>query len=1618
MHSDHTEIMRFFTKSRSSQSTSSGARTESAGGDPGKGTSVTARYSHLRRKASPSSPPPEAYRDHTLAEYLGRPTPPKRTDQGLATSSSLPYLDFINGCFGHHDEAEHMAQQSGGVYLTGGVRGTDIRNASNQVDQETPTDSASGRKTNKRSSNFTKGLNRFFRFRREKPSGPEREGGIVAPNNTSETPEQATHHVAFTQGGARRDQSGAGSDNRESSHSEIRFSSSNHQSSSSLSDDEDSSSDYEEAISEFDYEDACSEFDYEDAPGEHFTQDATEHDSAEIHTTSSAAPEQATSIRKSWRREQARVTPLVVNVEEVNQETPTYLVSGRITNQRFSRFTNRLDFKKLFGIRRKKPSGPEREGEIAEPNNTPDQATRKVAGQEGFFYFLPSNGKLRRYDPTTDEILNTGLSGVENIKLGPDGRPYALLEAIKNGVPIGKVVRLERDGTLPEKKSDRLSIDVPNGLRDMAVAGRGAYMYTLNSEGHLHYHDLRATSPEAQTSSHPIDVAPGNPQAVAAASDGSVWVLDETGAAWRRQPTGSAAGGDDVEWKEMGGPSERLVGLETLPDGHVAGRDAKGHLYRPGLPGRNQEGGSWEPVPFEALSKSNFQRLDHALNPSNGAELITFLGGTASIRFLSKETFTRPWRAMKRTLKSVPRLYKDLKHFDYSKQQAQPMDRYNAQVAAFWEVLPTDTPPAFERLREMPDTLAVLDRSIGDGIRANAVDLLGQLIQDIKNPEIRDPLLEIPEGSSITGNDNVLVRIKNMREAIYGETDPAVQLLDELIKDGIFIDTKTTLYRGRTAEMIADHAILADAAAKLANLEGSDGEEHHQVINEARDMQERSLPHLVSRSGIAKTDPLGNAAQGFEAMQAILRQKNDMLERIVQEYAPALGWTSGEKPSAEETVPLFGRLINSMQPGTGLTLEKSANNGINTETFRLVCSGAIATFTGGVIATWLIPVIDIGKLKGVGMSINKTEDGVTFEFKRSRGKYVQLGARTGVGAVGLPEAGLPTKDGTFWGFGGWEIAVKAKRTKSTEDSISFSIKDDGNGNIGKVVSDVMSGLGDIFELMRQSEEVKSRRDQSTDWNLNVANVLVGATGVEQPNWTELGVEGDKNASVFKTLGAVVPELALDFGKKDKKSETTSSKGENTVSQTHQNFGLQSVRGNLIGVGVVESDYARLPLPGDVTIGGAENNPGMLGRAGVPSLLPGAILGKSFDRLSPTSKTVTLTSNAKGLPEGISVNLTVSRTRTLVKKIDKDGELRRQIPGLQQVLDTLLHQQGKKGFNHNKPITVSLELKPEVLSELPRSKEARLRAMTMLAEDLSNFRITGFSASREHAAKKIKAMPVPFWTREKGAKFATNIPLAKVDFVYDKQEVISHGESLLKSLVSFDDGAWGASSRADRLTQIVQQLENIVDALGQAPAAQEHGVSLEKVYQEQRAEIKNEFMQEVHALLADAVDPERLARAINALRTLASELDALRVRSHCAPFGGPAVVRSGPLFVKPAVGELDEKTNLKPHTMMDWTKTNEAIESLSEIDLSSLRGKKLQKAKEAVKQNIDDIKRTLNTITDMDSERKQELILQLYLLAARPSRPDQVEKVLGMLSSTLESSRSQSSDVDSESMFIY
>ncbi|MDW6004640.1 hypothetical protein [Vibrio mangrovi] len=1211
-----------------------------------------------------------------------------------------------------------------------------------------------------------------------------------------------------------------------------------------------------------------------------------------------------------------------------------------------------------------------------------------IAGPDSAFYFVNHQGDVFHFDPGTGDILKSGLTDVDQISLGADGHIYArsgdqMAMLDKNGMPAGIV----------NGETSIQSLDVPGGVQDFSVSGSKDRMYILNASGELF---LKHTTPEnsssegkaaAQTNTValPIELMSSEPRSVASSADGSLWMMDAGGSVWHGTPeethehTENSQTGGELKWQKLPAASQRLTRLDTLPDGSVAGKDLDGGLHRfEGTAG-------WQKVSMAEVNQPTFERLHGALPKQGKGELITFLGGVATIREASSNPLKHPIDALGRVAKGIATTYRDLKHFDYSKQQQNPVVRYDAQVESFWKLLSPENMPTFDLQAlgsqdNVQDFLHKVDNELGHEIQQHTKAVLDHLESELEDPKQKQAFSR-PKGAS--QEDNVLSRLKNAREMVYGEQDELVQKLDQMISKGTFVPMDSARYRGVMASLVTDHAILVDLPHKTLNK----GESLETALIDAKELRQQALPNLVAKSGIENTDPMGHAAKGFDAMQAILRQENDMLPRMMKKYAPAMGWKQDRNPTMAEASELFGRLAHTMKPGDSISLGKSTDNGFNTENFRVVVSGAFAKLTAGILAAWVVPILDVGKTKGVGLNITKTEDGLKFEMNRSDGAYGQVGARTGVGFVHTPEI-IPKEHGGTWLFNGWEIAAKGKKTDTVNDSIAFTIKDDGKGNLNRVLGDVISGQADLFDLMRQSEEVNSAHGQGRNWNLGIGNVLVGAGGTEQPGWGALNAPKIPG-TVGKVLGAVVPELALDFGSKSSETTSTSSSGQKTVNTTHQGFGLQGVRGNLIGVGVLESDYLKVPLPGDMMLGSDEGSPGLTGRMGIPSFLPGAILGKSFDRLAPTSKSVTVTTTSAGEPENIEVSLSINRTSKLLKKLDKDGTLQQQIPGLKPAMDQLMAQQGKSGLNFNRPVSVSMELKPEVRArieaETPQGGKERLEALKSAAKDLHNFRLKGMDVSHGNEAKKASSLVIPARTRAVSASMSATTPFANVQMIYDRDSIVAHGESLIQSIGSYDDGAWGTSARKSRLTRLVSQLDNMVDALGKEPQVWERGDSLKQDYQSERNQLKDTFTQKVRTLMTDTTTPEQVKSVIDDFRELSVQLDGLKARYGIESHQSPGVKTSGPLFDKPDVGKLNHlDQGLQPKDDMLWTKAITVIDELAAMDLSSVKAKKLGKKTSVAQDKVDQVKRYVNAVADAKPDFKQDLFARLDLLAARPT----------------------------------
>ncbi|MEJ2072408.1 MAG: hypothetical protein P8X79_02970 [Reinekea sp.] len=1288
------------------------------------------------------------------------------------------------------------------------------------------------------------------------------------------------------------------------------------------------------------------------------------------------------------------------------------------------------------------------------------QVSRKVAGPNGIFYLLPpGGGKLHRYDPATDELVSTHIDNIADIKIGPDGHLYALTKANDSSALL---MRLDLNGMSPMRQTDRLCIPVGSDLRDMAFTKGGTSLFTVNSQGEVNHRYTRS----ADATDHPVELpsalASRVPRGIAVDSRGSVWVMDEQNGVWKADAA-KLVKGDNSAWQRIEGLSGRLDGLETLPDGDVAVRDVQGQLFRAGHPDQSGNDESWEPVPFDTLSEPLFRRLHKALHATNSWELLTFFGATGSARTPERKgvinMLKHPGHALKKIFtEDLPTTYKNLWHFEYAKkQQGNPMVLYNKQLDTYSKMLTDQKAAELQPIQKMPEALEILERGIGSHITKRSGKLLDGLILDANDRKTRKVLTKMPNEVSVNSPQNLLSQVKEVRTAIYGKQDSVVKRLDQLLKDNIFINTDTPYKRGLIGEMVADYAILADTVKQLIPASGM--ESYQELVLNARTTQESdSLPHLIARSGIAKTDPLGNAAKAFESLQAIFRQDNDMLGRITDKYAPALGTPgrdSSKSSAVADSAELFRRMVNTMNPGESFKLGKSAINGLNTDTFRFVWSGPFKVMADSVAVSWLIPILDVGKLKGVELNMSKTEDGMIFEVKKSSGGFGQLGFRTGVGNVNLPE-GVDSDDAQrthkSWIFQGWEIAIKGKYSRSKEDSIAFTLKDNGEGNIADAVTSIMSGTADIFDLMRHSEEVKSSHSYGRDWNFSVGNVGVLASGLEMPNCdaheegesdSEGEGEGNKASALLlpnaKPLTAFVPEVIMNFGDKKRKTETTSSSGMVSQSTTRQNFGLQDARFNFVQANVLETDALKAPSP----IALNECHTGVNGRFGVPSILPGGVIGKSFDRLAPISRKVEMYSDVNGAPININVELTVSRSGTLLNAVDEDRKLRRNIPGLQQALDTLLHQQGKSGLNMNKPVLVSMELKPEVLKQLPENKEARERQMKACANDLSNFRITGLNVTQAHVGNRAKVLPVPAVTRVRTASLGTDTKAGQVSFVYDKNQILEHGRNLLNTLASFDDSIWGTSKRCAHQLYIAGELDNIALALGREPEAfRDKGDSLVESYRLLSQKHIDNFTRTMRESVLNTDTKPDIEKGLEALDTLMAELDKMRAEltrgmtddGSPVEFEGPAILTSGPLFAQAFAGRMKESAMLVRHTDVNWDSTKETMSRLNEINLSELRGRSITREKigrntpwnmlvrgieklsgsdlssikietqtplrrtnAAVRRDIDQIKRTLNASYDLNPERKRDFLAKLEVLAVGRPDPALLEELNDMLS---------------------
>ncbi len=1214
-------------------------------------------------------------------------------------------------------------------------------------------------------------------------------------------------------------------------------------------------------------------------------------------------------------------------------------------------------------------SSNSKSNQAAAPNGTTVESTAFASlpkkghwlpGSEGCFYSLAQNGRLFRYNPTIDEVIETNLSDVDHIKLGADKSLYAWH---KNAI-----IELTQDGSVSKK------VIATENVGDFAISSNKSHLFILNKNGELTYQDLSNISKDGAKSinlSMPKNTS--NPRSITTSSNGKIWLLDANGTIWQSQIYKTGSNPIVGEWKKVDSHSEPLVSLETLPDGTVAGRNITGALLCYSPASESKKSSPWKQVSVDSLHP--FENFHANLQAPGKAEVMTLFGSVAS-----KETSGLGLKSKFKTnpFVSLKKRYVQLSHYGWEKKRKNgnnrvpSMELYAAQIENYEHKLDKITASGFINFSDV-------DKLIGK-LGWQTKEKTEKYLEVLRNsaPPPDDHTDELVNQSRKT-----LTQMKVVQQFLHGENDPIVQKLDCAIKDGLVVVPRIS---AAAAELVAEHAILAETIKKLGM-----GDNIDECLADAQQMLDESLAHLLCRSEIEQTDPFGHAARAFDRIQNIFLERTDVLSSIVRHVSSSNEGKSVQNKSISEVSCLFDKLINNMKTGDSITLGKSKDVGFNTEVLRLVCTAVVASASHGPVVAWAIPVIDGGKLSNVELSISKTDSGISVKILGLKGKYGQAGLRGGAGVVGV--GADMDKKGIGWGFTGGEVAFKVMHSHKKEDSIVLNINDDGAGNVGRAITDIFSGRANLFELLKESANTESIKKKEKETKVAFAGVLIGTMGTEHPNWDKIQGESNKlHGPTGKPLVAFVPEAIATFGTNSAQTETKQPNGKYTKETTNRPFGLREIKGNLIGASVLETDFMK--------DGDAINKDGPIigptGRAGLPAVLPGIVLGKSWDRLGPKSKTVAMNYSSEGRPEDITVSMVINSNKIVseiskinreidpqkISEFSKNNYLGDATPGLPKVLEQLKKQSDS--------ITVSMELKPEVLADLPQDNDERAAKMEELAKDLSNFRIKEMNIANVRKYTKEIALPFPGVTRIIGGKAEANTESGKVIFLYDKKSVINRAKLLLKTLGNLDAGSWGTQDRQELLRNLKSQLENLVDSLG-LQTNWIHGKSLEEEYNAIFKKLRSSFMQKINTLLTHRVTDESLNNAFNALRELSDSIDRLHngkesnFRNFGFHFEGPAIYVSGKLFTS-SVGKFKQEMLEEGHdhnnvALVALQEARDAIEQLRKCNLSSKKWFEGEKAKEEAFKHIDAVKRALNSMTTyIDKERKEALLAELYSLA--------------------------------------
>ncbi|MEJ2064549.1 MAG: hypothetical protein P8X74_14950 [Reinekea sp.] len=421
--------------------------------------------------------------------------------------------------------------------------------------------------------------------------------------------------------------------------------------------------------------------------------------------------------------------------------------------------------------------------------------------------------------------------------------------------------------------------------------------------------------------------------------------------------------------------------METLPNGSVVVQEFDGRFKRPVLQSDSAEPGvEWSYVRHDAMAAPAFGVFYRSLSLGSKA-LLTSTGLISTEKPFNLKALKSPPKVLTEMVKDIRQGFTDLRNFDYYPKQGRSMAQYRQEIEVQRGYL-----GEVARMLTNPETLSAsvaqrlclsIHETIGAGIHSRTGSALKGLESLLASGQLLGNVSELPnEGGG------ALAEILQIRKTFYGAEDELVNQLSRILQHEKASLIDRPPYSGRIAGMIADYAALSAVVLSLSRELSM--QRRLSIVSHAQQLIQNSLANVVVRAGLDKTDPFGEAAKGFDAVQAIFRQKNDQIARLYKKHSVATGMQLKDKPAVSDTTVLFLDLINTMKTGDSISLTKGKTQGFSSLILRSIFDGVVAGLSGLLVGVMATPTFSTGVKKDLDFTVTKTADGISLKIEMFR----------------------------------------------------------------------------------------------------------------------------------------------------------------------------------------------------------------------------------------------------------------------------------------------------------------------------------------------------------------------------------------------------------------------------------------------------------------------------------------------------------------------------------------------------------------------------------------------------------------------------------------------------------